>query len=143
MLSVTLYGQALLTKYCVSSWFDIVNSRINDLSILLIYYITYRYNVGISCVVHQVSNLYHQQNIKLSGIAHILFVYYIYWTCVLQRSTNKSLSEFKQVQFYTAFFFKSVMQHCSVNSSFYYSYISMTGWDLEAKVRSLTHYDAE
>jgi hypothetical protein len=52
-------------------------------------------------------------------------------------------SEFKQVHFYTAFFFKVVMQQCSVTSSFDYSHILMTGWDLEAKVRSLTHYDDE
>ena len=65
-----LYGQALQTKCCVNNLFD--------LSALLIYFITYRYNGGISYVVHQVRDLYHQLKIKFSGIAHILYVYYIY-----------------------------------------------------------------
>ena len=48
-----LYGQALQTKCCVNNLFDKNNSRINDLSALLIYSIIYRYNGGISCVVHK------------------------------------------------------------------------------------------
>ena len=49
-------------------------------------------------------------------------------------------SEYKQVHFYTALIFQS--SHAAMFGHFY-GYILMTGWDLEAKVRSLTHCDAE
>ena len=106
--------------------FNCCVNNLFDLSALLIYFITYRYNGGISYVVHQVRDLFHQLKIKFSGIAHVLYVYYIYWTCVLQRSTNLMIAaevNLSKTIFTQHFFFKAVLKQCSVISSFYYSYI--------------------